>query len=291
VNACDPRTLLALRRYDVVVVKDELSLALSLACRAAGTPVVYLDAMFGVPGRRWRAALVRQSLTLADSAVAYSRSQIELWAAACNMSVERFKFLPYTIDVSFYRERTARATSRPYVLAVGRDPGRDFGLLVEAMDGLGIDLKLVTLPYLVNGVGTARSWIEVLRDLSYDQLFQLYADALLVAVPLKRDVTHPSGIRGMLEAMVLGKAVVATRSPVLLEYAAPEAGVVYAEPDNPASLRQAIAELHANSDRRQQIAARGRELATTCYGMDRFAREFEQHLERVLGGAVVRRAS
>lgn len=282
-NACPPSTLRRLRGYDVAVVKDQFSPVLTLACRALGVPLVYLDAMFDLPRRRSTTLSVRGHLRLADGVIAYSRTQIALWAERVQVRPDKFHFLPYTIDLGFYRPVRPSAGVEPYVLSVGRDLGRRFSTLVEAMEGLGIRLKLVTRPYLLRDVNVAKPWIQVLDDLSYPELFQLYADAAAVVIPLKGGLSYPSGVRGMLEAMTLGKPVVATRTPVLEEYALDGQGVIYSEADNVGQLRTSLTRLFADGDLRARLAESGATLVRERYGMEVFARGLEAYLVGLCG--------
>ena len=279
-NICDVATIRQIRRYDVVVVKDDFSPMVTAACRLAGVRVVYLDALFQVPRRRWKRAFYRANILQADAVVAYSHTQIALWRKEFGLGPEAISYLPYAIDGRFYAPVPPPAPApRPYVLSIGRDVGRSFATLVAAMDGLPIDLKLVTLPYLLRDVDTNRPWIEVRQRLPYDELFRLYAGALLVAIPLKGGMTYPSGIRGLLEAMSLGSPAVATRTPVLEEYVPDGEGVVYVDADDTGALRRAIERLAADEAARTALAGKGRALVQSRYTMERFGRSLEACLE------------
>lgn len=274
--------LAALGKFDVVVAKDEFSTLLTAACRVRHTKVVYMDALFDLPRRWWKRAAARANFAMADGHIAYSQQQIDLWKSRYDVPDDRFTFLPYCIDTAFLQRKAPRGSPRPYVLAVGRDMGRSFDTLVDAMDGLGLDLKLVTLPYLLRTIDTSRPWIEVHQHIPYDSLLQLYADALLVAIPLKRDVTYPSGIRGLLEALTLGKAVVSTRTNVLEEYVKEGEGVVYVDADSASSMRAAIERIRDDEALRRQLECAGTDVVKERYDMSRFATLLDGYLKRVV---------
>jgi glycosyltransferase involved in cell wall biosynthesis len=284
VYVSDLTTFERIRHYDVVVVKDNFSTALSLAGRALGAKLVYVDAMFQFPRRSWKHGLNRVNLALARGLVAYSRTQIAQWAERYGVPIERFTFLPYTIDTGFYTPVPAPAVERPYVLSVGRDMGRNFKTLVDAMDGLGLDLRLVTLPHLLGGIPRDRPWIDVRQRVSYAELFELYAGAQLAVVPLKGGLTYPSGVRGLLEAMALGCPAISTRTAVLEEYARDGDGVAYVEADDVAGMREAIRRLSGDPGARAAMAGRGLELVRQRYHMDVFARGLERLLVDVANG-------
>lgn len=145
----DLSTLLTLRKYDVIVVHSTFSTLVTLACKLFNKKVVYLDALFSPPKNIARKILYKLNLTLSDGIIVYSQSQLELWSNLFNISTNRFKVIPYTIDISFYEiSDTYKTNAQPFVLSVGRDQARDYETLVKAMEGLGVNLKIVTLPYL-----------------------------------------------------------------------------------------------------------------------------------------------
>lgn len=280
INVCDLRTLDSIRRHDVVLVKDQFSTLVTAACRALQKPVYYLDAPFNLPRRAWKHAVYRANLRLITKHLLFSVSQADLWAARYGVPRHRFLALPYSVDLGFYRPAPRPATSgRPYVVSVGRDLGRSFRTLVDALDGLGVGLKIVTRPYLLKDVRRPH-WVEVLDDLPYPELFRLYAGAAAAVVPLVHGITYPAGLRALLEAMALGTPVVASHTPVLLEYASDGDGVVYVEPEDAAALRAGIRRVMEEAGLRDRLSTAGRALVASRYGMEAFG----ERLERVLLG-------
>lgn len=282
-NLMDLETIQGLGDDDVVVVKDEFSTMLTAACRRAGTPIVYLDAMFGLPTRVWRKAATRLNLSWADGHVAYSAGQIATWSEHYGLEKGRFTFLPYCIDMAFYR-RPERQQAGPYVLSVGRDLGRDFRTLIAAMTGTNLNLKLVTLPYTLRGLDVSASWIEVLQHISYEALFQLYANAAIVVIPLKPGVTYPSGIRALLEALALGTPVVCSGTEVLAEYVPEGAGVAYVPTDDVPAMRQAIESLWTDAGRRQELEQVGPGFVRARYDIGTFVGGLERYLHELVKG-------
>jgi glycosyltransferase involved in cell wall biosynthesis len=240
-NAIEPATMAAILHSDFVIVKDEFSLVTTAFCRLTRRPLVYLDSTFGVPRRTWRRWAARGSIEMSDLVLVYSKSEARDWARKLRVGEDRFEVVRYGMDVDFYRRGASRAPppEPSYILSLGRDPGRDYRLLLEAMAGLGYDLKIVTLPYLLGGVDVAQPWIEVRQRVPYAELFSLYAGARAVVVPLKPDVSHPSGLRAMLEGMLLERPVIVTRTPILEEYAS-DAEVHFVRPGDASDLRDKI---------------------------------------------------
>jgi glycosyltransferase involved in cell wall biosynthesis len=207
------------------------------------------------------------------------------WATQLGVAEDHFTVVRYGMDVEFYqRGVTAAPPSGPsYILAFGRDLGRDYELLAEAMDGLGCDLKIVTLPYLLEGVDVAQPWIQVRQRVSYPELFSLYAGARAVVVPLKPGVSYPSGLRAMLEGMLLERPVVVTRTPILEEYASDDE-VHFVRPGDVSDLRETIERvLGAEWSSLSPQLERARRRVTEQYNLSRFGESLGSTL-RSMGG-------
>lgn len=281
INLIDLETVAAIRRHDILIVKDAFSTAALLAARAARRPLIYMDALFELPRRRWKRSVARVNLRGAHRVVAWSSRQIDLWAGTLEVPREKFVHLPYTIDLDFYRARpAAEDRDRPFVLSVGRDLGRDFGTLIDALEGTGLHLKLVTLPYLVPEGAGRKPWVEILERISYETLFSLYSRAAMVVVPLKRGITYLSGLRGLLEGMALSRPLIVTRTPGLEEYAR-EDEVFFAEPEDPAHLRRLTTEIRGDPERAADQCRRAGIAVRSRYGMGAFVEGFEQVLRSV----------
>jgi glycosyltransferase involved in cell wall biosynthesis len=265
-------TVREIARHDVIIVKDDFALMTTLVAKLLGKRIIYLDAMFSLPRRSWRRLLTKLNLVTADAVVAYSNRQIDLWSERLTARRDRFTFLPYTVDIGFYAPVGAQANEEPYVLSVGRDLGRDFTTLVEAMRGTGLRLKLITLPYLLPPGATSESFIDIRERVSYEELFALYANAAIVVVPLTDALLYPSGIRAVLEAALLEKAVISTYTPVLEEYMTADEEIVYVRPQSVEQLRTAITTLMHDEPKRIRIQRNAKRRALSEYGMDVFAR-------------------
>jgi glycosyltransferase involved in cell wall biosynthesis len=276
--------LMRAARSDVLLVKDEFSMSLTLLARLLGKRIIYLDSLFDLPKHLLRQLVLRANLRLAPEVVCYSQYQAEFWTKVAGVKRSKFRVLPYAIDTSFYRTALARAEparshAQPYVLSVGRDTGRDFGTLIAAARCAGLRVKLVTLPYLVPEAARGAADVDVLERISYAELFQLYAEARMVAVPLKDDMTYPAGIRAVMEALAVGRATIATRTHILEEYVPDdERNVLYVSAEDADELCAAIRRLDTDDELRSGLETNGREYVAARYHMDAFVDELEQLL-------------
>jgi len=283
-NLKDLQVLLDLRNYDVIVVKGPFSTSITIACKFFKKKLVYLDSILRHPKNRLRKIIYKINLNLASGTIMYSAAQMKLCSELFKVPLCRFKLIPFAIDMPFLKcqEKTG-SNSEPYILSVGQDLARDYKTLFEAVNGLEINLKIVTLPYLVKDLNFENTKIEILNNLTYEQLFRLYADALLVVVPLKKWGTeYSSGTTSLLEAKALGKAVIATCSAPMMEYLDHGNGVIYVEPENTKRLRQTIICLLENDDARIKLENNGNYFIKNKFNMDKFAVAFGTYLTNLL---------
>jgi len=203
----------------VIVIKDDFSLFLSLCAKLMGKKLVYLDSMFSFPKSSIRNLLLKCNLLLADRIICFSGTQADSWSQKYRVPRHKFDVLSYGIDAEFYRNTLGKKNEESKkIISVGRDVGRDFGILAEAIMDKDIDLYLVTLPYLLPKFLDDLANVHVKERLSYTELMGLYQKSAISVVPLTGELTYPSGIRAVMEAMALGKPVIATNTPVLAEY-------------------------------------------------------------------------
>jgi glycosyltransferase involved in cell wall biosynthesis len=274
------QTLRDFRQADIIVVKDSFSVLLTTMARLFGKKIVYLDTMFAIPSRWWPRASIRFSLAHADAIVAFSASQARLWSETFGIGLQKFTAAPYCVDTRFYTlEQPWQRSQPPYLLSVGRDLGRDFDTLIDAAEVAGIDVKLVTLPYLLSERARRSRRVEVLERLSYPELFRLYAQASLAVVPLKHGITYPSGIRATLEPMALGIPTIASRTPVLEEYFTDGDDIVLVPPEDPEALAGTLRNLIGDADRLQRLGEHGQRTVRTRFDVGRYGEQLIDILE------------
>lgn len=280
-NLKDFKLLYDLRNYDVIVVNGPFSTTTTIACRLLNKKIVYLDSIFTVPHSYLRRLLYRINLNLADGTVIFTTTQSELIHKTYKINDSKLKFIPFCLDVDFFKPiKSIKKYSKPFILSIGRDLGRDYKTLIESIDGLNIDLKIVTLPYLLDGLSFNKPNIEVLYNIPYRQLFELYSESLFVVIPLKRFANqYSSGTTNLLEAKLLGKAVISTFTRQLEQYLEHGNGVYYVDAENVASLRQAINKFLLHPEFCATIQNKGIDVVATKYNMSIFANLFDAYLK------------
>lgn len=284
-NLKDLKTLYDLKNYDFIVVKGPFSTIITITCRFFRKKVVYIDPITRFPQSYLRKFLFRINLNLADGTVVFTKTQFEFIAKTHRINNERLKFIPFCLDIDFFKPiNNIKRYSKPFILSIGVDLGRDYDTLIKSIDGLNIDLKIVTLPYLLNDISSNKPNIEVFYKIPYKQLFELYSESLFVIIPLKKwTYQYPSGITNLLEAKLLGKAVISTFSKPLEEYLEHGNGIYYVDAENVASLHQAINKFLLHPEFCATIQKKGIDAVATKYNMSIFADLFAAYLNSKQG--------
>lgn len=188
----------------------------------------------------------------------------------------RFRYVPFKIN------RYERVLSTPtreggYVFC-GGNTRRDFKTMVEAVRGLSIPVKIVTMAdHIIAGHGSqldprdVPDNIELIRHDGSDSFLDYIAGATLVALPIRRANISASGIGVYLASMALGKCVVISEGPAV-NGVVPEGAAIIVPPEDPAALRAAIERAMADPHLRASVAAKGRAYALSLGGEDQLCR-------------------
>ena len=275
------KTCLALWRADITVIQGRLAPLLLLTAKVFGTRVVYVDVMFDMPKRRFRQWLNKLCLNISDAIISYSATQCRVWGKAYDIPINKMISAHFPMDSAFYRKPLVENVTHPFVIAIGRDIGRDFSTLLSAANLAGIDTKLVTLPYLLPRSRNEGGRVEVFQRVSYPELFNLYAQSTLAVVPLKAEISYPSGIRASLEAMLLRIPVVATYTSVLAEEFVDGEHLLYVEPSNPKLLAKAMRRILDDPGLAERLVETAWQKVYNDFSVDQFADIIESSLVRL----------
>jgi glycosyltransferase involved in cell wall biosynthesis len=208
-----------------------------------------------------RQRVILSALRRADSVVLYSRGARDM-AAALGLDPGKLRYIP--LGVGGRRDRVRPPGT--YFLAAGRDY-RDWRTLAEAVAPLDVVVKVAGL--------RTRSDAGALQivDLKDRRAFlDLLEGAAALVVPLQGG-DRQAGQLAVLDAMSLGRAVIATRGMGTEDYVTPETGILV-PPRDSAALRRAILALR-DPERARTMGAAALTAARTTFSLERFVREID----------------
>ena len=187
------------------------------------------------------------------------------------------------VDGDFFLPQLKEGERQNYVLSVGRE-NRDYETLFEALRTSEVRAKIVS-----SGLGAPGDYknhmpagqpienVEMLEHVSYAALRNLYDGCCFVVIPL-HNVDYPAGITAVMEAMAMGKAVIATYSRGIEEFIDDAVTGFWTEPANPIQLRDKILLLWNNPKLAIQMGQRARESVKSRVDMTRYVEELQSIL-------------
>jgi glycosyltransferase involved in cell wall biosynthesis len=262
----DPRT-------GFLTVFPQLTLASGLLKRALRhrRPILAWSFNLGRDHAGWRARLARTGLQAVDCIVVHSRREIETYAQAFGLPRERFVFVPFSVGAR--SPEHAEDAERPFLLAMG-SANRDYASLFEAVRPLGMRVVVVAGAHAVAGLDVPPN-VELRRNLSHAECLVLTQQARLNVVPILNSFSA-SGQVTVIEAMMLGRCVVATRSIGTEDYLTDEEDGVLVPPADPAALRAAVLALWDDAEARRRIGEAARRHALDHLTHEAAARRLEE---------------
>jgi glycosyltransferase involved in cell wall biosynthesis len=227
---------LTLPRTDVVV--SGLANVLPVTARRPVVVVNYgLNSVFkrASPTRR---RLLAASLGRAAKIISFGSAQSDDLASF--VDGDKLVPVPFGIDDRWFTPQPGVA-DESLVLAVGKDLARDYATFADAVRDLDVRAEIAALPRNLEGVSLPPNahahWP------SLPELRELYARAGCIVIPQHAEdflYGADGGLTVLLEAMAMGRPIVATDRSMIREYVEDGVEALLVPPNDPAALRAAI---------------------------------------------------
>lgn len=196
----------------------------------------------------------------ADGIVTISKDEEEKLIKIFPEKKNFIKFIPHGIDTSFFSPDKNTKEEKNFILSVGRDPGRDFDTLFKSIKNIDCNLKITARPWNIKHLLPLPKNVT-LNDFTPKELIQEYRKASIIILPLKTSggINDAMGCSTLMEAMAMGKAVIATKTPTMESYITDgENGILVTEGDSD-ELQKAIIKLIHNEEYRKKLGHSARE--------------------------------
>ena len=274
------RLLIGKRDFDVVLcVFENTALVLTLLRFLTGfqIPIVLRE----VSPRGWRPRdwVLDRVMPRVDHVVGMTQAQCDI--ASRNWHLRRPPMLiDWSVDEEFYRPTDTRQGS--YILAVGEDFSRDFPTLVAACADIECDIVLKTR-HQVEIPPSMKPRVRMISDrLSGIELRELYANARVVAVPLS-PTDNPGGISTILEAMAMGRPIVASDVGVPRHVVTTGVDGLIVPPGDVAAFRTALGSILADDAFARRLSTSARSTVERRFALPVVTRQMAALLRRVAG--------
>jgi glycosyltransferase involved in cell wall biosynthesis len=180
--------------------------------------------------------------------------------------------IPFHADTRFYHPMPGARVERR-IASAGLEL-RDYPTMIEAVRGLDLDVRLAAAsPWSKRKNETTDRALPPnvdARGYGYRELRDLYASSQFVVVPLY-ETDFQAGVTTILEAMAMGKAVIASSTRGQRDVIQDGVNGLYVPPGDVAALRAAITNLLASPERAAQLGANARRTMETEMSLDLWA--------------------
>jgi len=208
-----------------------------------------------------------------DTIFVYARTQHEFAEERLGIPAAQIPLIPFHADERFYRPLPNIPTNENQICAAGLE-WRDYPTLIEAVRGMpDLSVKLAAAsPWSKHADETANRALPAhvtARRYAYDELRTLYAASSFVVVPLYEN-DFQAGVTTILEAMAMGKAVIATRTTGQTDVLIDGETGLYVAPGDVEGWRAAITRLRSDPALRERLGRNGRRWVEQNAGLDRW---------------------
>jgi glycosyltransferase involved in cell wall biosynthesis len=280
--------LLARNRYGAVIATGEdVGLRLAVLARITRAPVRMVMVCHNITNRRSRFAL---GWLKAGREVAVfhclTSSQARTLRERYHIPQTRIELVNWHVDHRFFRPQAGSPSRGSRLICSAGTASRDYATLVEAARGLDLELRIAADSTWfrerlnVDSMG-AGSEVQIRSVGTFSALRDLYASSRFVVVPLL-NVDRAAGISVILEAMAMGKAVIASSTRTPDDLIVDGHSGLRVRPGDAAELRERITYLLDHPEEAERMGSEGRRMVEECYTIEAYVQQLKRSLDVAL---------
>lgn len=168
----------------------------------------------------------------------YSDVERTLYANYFNLPLDRFDYLPWTMDTPITEDKTT--VGQAYVSAAGGE-GRDYDTLIKAFEDLDINLVIIARPESLKH-RTIPSNVQLLTNVPLSKYWSIIKESKFTIVPMMSRATN-CGHGTIVGAFALSKPVITTYSYATEDYVIDNYNGLISEPGDAKGLADNIRRL------------------------------------------------
>ena len=209
---------------------------------------------------RLKYIFMRLLLSSINTAVCSSTGEVSYYAGVFNWKEGRTKYVPFHTDPQFLQ--VPGNENEGYILTAGRT-FRDYKTFFDAVRGIDHGVIVVASPWNTNKINIPEN-VSIKYDITMAELTELVQKSKIVVIPLE-DRKISIGQSVFLQAMAMGKAVIATKTVGTQDYIDQGENGILVPPKDSRAMRKAIEYLLGNEKERIRIGQNAREKVKKAY--------------------------
>src|SRR3989344_1486196 len=247
----------------------------------------YLSRLLKQNTKGWKAWVIRKAIFSADAIISPSLSQSK-FLASVGLPAEKNYYLPYGVEYDFfYRDTDSINMSGRYIFSAGRDIGRDYKTLIEAVRDLPIKLIISALPRNLNIITELPSNVTV-SPFDPAQMVQMLKNSAFVVIPTipedEMGGSDCSGQYALLRSMACGKAVITSSRSTLAGYFMDGRHGLIVAPRDVARLKEAIMSLWTDPAKAKEMGENARQNVKNRFTIEIFSRRLAEIFREIAEG-------
>ncbi|OGJ00087.1 MAG: hypothetical protein A3C70_03265 [Candidatus Zambryskibacteria bacterium RIFCSPHIGHO2_02_FULL_43_14] len=244
----------------------------------------YLTNLLKRNRKGFKSWVIKKAIFSADAIMSPSLAQQD-FLRSIGFPAEKNYYVPYGIDHDFYdKDKRVSEVQERYIFSSGRDVGRDYKTLIEAVRDLPVKLIIAALPRNLKGVGELPVNVEVLYlKRTETPPYAKGAEFMVITtIPEERMAgSDCSGQYSLLESMSFAKAIITTSRATLTGYFKDSEDGIIIPPYNVSELKEAIKTLWNDPQKAKVMGESGRNKVRTQFTMDIFSRKLAEIFREV----------
>jgi hypothetical protein len=255
------------------------------------TPVVAWLFNVGTCSNGARRQFARKSLQSIDRFVVHTQRERQIYSDWLELPIERFEFVPYQVpEIPVTYEEN---TTEPFITALG-SAHRDFPALFQAVEKLNIPTVVAASKRSLEGLNIPDQ-VETPFHIGKPECLQLAQEARINVVPMvPNEKVTAAGQVTIVEAMRMGRALIATRCNGAEDYIIHGETGLLVEPYSVEDLTNAIQQLWEDHELRNRLGRNAMQYANEHFSDEAAGAALDRILDDVasrVGGRVTFRSS
>lgn len=277
------KILKCMRHYDCIITGNVRTAQLLSAIKAVfhiRTPKhIVLELMLDEEqeGVFWKikSTLQKSVFSSVDTIFVSATSEIDTYAKRLEKPRSSIKFLPFHTNIL----EPEILKGDGYILSAGRT-GRDYQILANAVENLDVNVVVISDKRSVEGVRFPSN-VTVFLDVPYSQYMDILRRCRFVILPLKR-LVKSTGQVVFLEAMAIGKPVIATETVGTKDYIRSGIDGILVPPEDPEALKAAMETLLTDPLLEKAISLNAFESVKSRYTLEHYCSAILREAEELV---------